>query len=71
MTIKLHNEFDEPIQNQLAMKPTMQPRWPKIPEPIYSEETIGYCACGGREEAVLIPYVKILQIIYIFYPASN
>ena len=71
MTIKLHNEFDEPIQNQLAMKPTMQPRWPKNPEPIYSEETIGYCACGGREEAVLIPYVKILQIIYIFYPASN
>ena len=71
MTVILHNEFDEPIRNQLAMKPTMQPRWPKNPEQIYSEETIGYCASGGREEAVLIPYVKILQIIYIFYPASN
>ena len=71
MTSNSQNEFDEPIRNQLAMKPTMQPRWPKNPEQIYSEETIVYCAGGGREEAVLISYVKILQIIYIFYPASK
>ena len=71
MTIKLH-EFDEPIRNQLAMTPTMQqPKWPKNPEQIYSKETIGHCAGGGREEAVLIPYVKILQIIFMFNPDSN